>query len=102
MGAVDLQIQVLLSSALVSFTPRLLYPRQKISAYPLGMRLMGPRTGLEDVESRKILPVSGLELRPLCRIQPLTISGSFYLLCMNNSSISEFSSGFMHMLKFTA
>jgi hypothetical protein len=28
---------------------------------------MGPRMGLEDVERRKILPLPGLELRPLGR-----------------------------------
>jgi hypothetical protein len=26
-----------------------------------------PRTGLDDVERGKVLPLSGLELRPLCR-----------------------------------
>jgi hypothetical protein len=28
---------------------------------------VGPRTGLDNVERRKILPLEGLELRPLCR-----------------------------------
>jgi hypothetical protein len=28
---------------------------------------MGPRTGLDDVERRNILPLPGLELRPLGR-----------------------------------
>jgi hypothetical protein len=28
---------------------------------------MGPRIGLDDVERRKILPLLGLELRPLVR-----------------------------------
>jgi hypothetical protein len=28
---------------------------------------MGPRTDVDDVERRKILPLLGLELRPLCR-----------------------------------
>jgi hypothetical protein len=28
---------------------------------------VGPRTGLDDVESRKILPLPGLELRPSYR-----------------------------------
>jgi hypothetical protein len=28
---------------------------------------VGPRTGLEDMEKRKLLPLPGLELRPLSR-----------------------------------
>jgi hypothetical protein len=28
---------------------------------------VGPRTGLDDVEKRKFLPLPGLKLRPLCR-----------------------------------
>jgi hypothetical protein len=27
---------------------------------------VGPRTGLDEVERRRILPLPGLELRPLC------------------------------------
>jgi hypothetical protein len=32
---------------------------------------VGPRTGLDDVEKRKFLPLPGLELRPLGRSQQL-------------------------------
>jgi hypothetical protein len=39
---------------------------------------LGPRTGLEDVEERKYLPLPGLELRPLGR--PAR-SQSLYRLC---------------------
>jgi hypothetical protein len=50
----------------VSFTLRPLYPHRKIPQYPLIMRLeaegcVGPRIGLEDVERRKILPITRLE-----------------------------------------
>jgi hypothetical protein len=40
---------------------------------------MGPRTGLDDLERRKILPLRGLELRPLDRS---TRSQSLYLCYM--------------------
>jgi hypothetical protein len=76
-------------------------PSRKRSRYPLDMRLVGPRIGLEDVESRKILPVPGIELRLLCHAA-LNYSSGSYLLCLNNLSTSEFSSEFILMLKFTA
>jgi hypothetical protein len=34
---------------------------------PVSIGWVGLRTGLDDVERRKILPLPGLELRPLCR-----------------------------------
>jgi hypothetical protein len=45
---------------LVSFKPRPLTP----CAYSLG-GWVGPRTDLDDVESRKIISLPGIELRPL-------------------------------------
>jgi hypothetical protein len=54
-------------SWVVSFTPWPLYPRERApDAHWIGGWL-GPRTGLDDVESRKVLPLPGLELRPLGR-----------------------------------
>jgi hypothetical protein len=51
-----------------SFTPRPLYPREK------GIHWIGGwvnlRTGMDKVERRKILPLPGLELRPLGRPAP--------------------------------
>jgi hypothetical protein len=35
--------------------------------YPLNRSLGAPRTGLDDVKGRKILPLPGLELQPLSR-----------------------------------
>jgi hypothetical protein len=49
----------------VSFTPRPLYPQKKSPRYPMYRRLGGPRAGLDDAERRNILPLPGLELRPL-------------------------------------
>jgi hypothetical protein len=46
----------------VSLTPWPLYTQGKSPRYPLGRRLMGPRTGLDDVEKRKFLTLPGLEL----------------------------------------
>jgi hypothetical protein len=39
---------------------------------------VGPRTGLDDVERRKTLPLPGLKLRPLCR--PTRIESLYYIL----------------------
>jgi hypothetical protein len=52
---------------LVSFTPQLLYPRGNRPGTHWIWCCVGPRTGLDDVESRKILPLPGLELRPFGR-----------------------------------
>jgi hypothetical protein len=49
----------------VSFTPRLLYPRAKSPRHPLYW--MGRRAGLDEVEKRKFLTLSGLEFRPFGR-----------------------------------
>jgi hypothetical protein len=68
----DVYINVFLTSALVGviwsasrpgrFTPGLRAP----GAHWIG-GCMGPRTGLDNVEKRKILTLPGLELRPLGR-----------------------------------
>jgi hypothetical protein len=49
----------------VSFTSRPLYPRGKRSRYPLDRRLSGQKTGLDNVERRKIVSLLGFEVRPL-------------------------------------
>jgi hypothetical protein len=54
-------------SWVVRFTLRQLYPRGKSPRYPLYRRLDSPRAGLDDVEKRKFLTLSGLELRTLGR-----------------------------------
>jgi hypothetical protein len=44
---------------------------------------MGPRSGLDDVEKRKILPLLGLELGPLGQLahsQSLTIPNTLFQL----------------------
>jgi hypothetical protein len=47
-------------------------PGEKIpGTHSIGGRV-GPRTGLDDVQRRKILPLPGLELRPLS-VQPVAI-----------------------------
>jgi hypothetical protein len=51
----------------ISFTPRPFYLPGKSPRYPLVRRLGRPRTALEDVERRQILPLPGLEPRPLGR-----------------------------------
>jgi hypothetical protein len=43
----------------------MLYPREKNPSYPLDRRMGGLRTGLYNMERRKILPLLGLELQPL-------------------------------------
>lgn len=50
-----------------------LTPGRKSPWYLLGRRLVGPRTGLGDVERRKVLPLQRLELRP-----PQSSSQSLY------------------------
>jgi hypothetical protein len=45
---------------MVSFTSLPLYPRGKITQYPLHVRLVGSRADLDDVE--KIFDLPGLEL----------------------------------------
>jgi hypothetical protein len=67
-GGVDVQIHVFLTSALVSrewlgsrldrFIPG---ERGPVTHYVAGW--VGPRTGLDAVKRRKILPVPGLEIR---------------------------------------
>jgi hypothetical protein len=44
---------------------------------------VGPRTGLDDVEKRQILPLPGLELRTLGRSQSL--SRQYARQCLQNS-----------------
>jgi hypothetical protein len=64
---VDIYIPVFFASALVggvvSFAPRPLYPGERaLGTHWIG-GWMGPGSGLDDVERRKILPPPGLELR---------------------------------------
>jgi hypothetical protein len=70
-GGVDVQIHVLLTSALVRgewsasrpcrFTPG----ERAVGTHWLG-GWVGPRTSVNVVEKRKFLTLPGLELRPLC------------------------------------
>jgi hypothetical protein len=71
-GGVDEYIHVFLNSALVGSEWSSSCPGR----FTLGERApgihwiegwVGPGTGLDDVEKRKILPIPGLELRPLGR-----------------------------------
>jgi hypothetical protein len=51
----------------VSSTPRLLYSRERaLSTHWTGC-WVGPTTGLDDTKRGKILPLTGLELRPFGR-----------------------------------
>jgi hypothetical protein len=51
----------------VSFTPGRFSPGESAPGIHWIGDWVGPRTGLEDVERRKILPLPGFELRPLGR-----------------------------------
>jgi hypothetical protein len=70
---VDVWIHVFLISAIVGGK----WLASRLGRFTLGKRApgtnwigdwMGPRTGLDDVERRKILPLLGLEIRPLGRL----------------------------------
>jgi hypothetical protein len=66
-GGIDVQSHVFLISALA----RGEWSASRPSRFSPGAHWVGgrvdPRTSLDDVENIKILPISGLELRPLCR-----------------------------------
>jgi hypothetical protein len=51
----------------ISFTPQAFYSRRNRLRYPLDRRFHEPRTGLDDVERRKILPLLGFELQTVGR-----------------------------------
>jgi hypothetical protein len=55
---------------MVSFMYQPLYPRGKSPGTRWIGGWMDPRAGLDDMEKRKILTLSGLELRPLGRPAP--------------------------------
>jgi hypothetical protein len=54
-------------SSLVSFTSRPLYPWEEAPGTPWIGGWVGPTAGLNDVEKRKFLTLSGLQLRTLGR-----------------------------------
>jgi hypothetical protein len=54
----------------MSFMPQVLYPQGKSPWYPLDRRLGEPTAGLDNVEKKKFLSLSGLDLRPLSH-QPI-------------------------------
>jgi hypothetical protein len=71
-GGVDVQIRVFLTSALVggqlsASRLDLLTTRERALGTHWTGGWVGPRTGLDDVEKRKILPPSRLEPLPLSR-----------------------------------
>jgi hypothetical protein len=87
-GAVDVQIHVFLTSALVgsewsASRPGRFIPGER-ATWIRGW--VGPRTGLDDLEKRTFLPLSGLELLLLGRpafsqsLYRLRYSGSQYIL----------------------
>jgi hypothetical protein len=89
-GGVDVKIHVFLTSALggvVSFRPRPLYPGERAPGTNWIGGWVGPRTGLDDVERRKLLPLPGLELRTLCH--PVRMQ-SLYRLRYPGSSHGRF------------
>jgi hypothetical protein len=70
-GEVDVQIHIFLTSALVAGE----WSASRLDRLTLGKTAPGthwiggwvcPRTGLDDVERRKILTLPGFEFRPLC------------------------------------
>jgi hypothetical protein len=71
-GGVDLQIHVLLISALAggvlsASCPGRFTPGERAAGTLWIGGWVGPRTGMDAVEKRKFFPVSGLELQPLYR-----------------------------------
>jgi hypothetical protein len=82
-GAVDVQIQIFLTSALLggewsdSHPARFTQGERAPGTHWIG-GWVGPRTGLDHVEKRKFFTLSGLELRPLGR---RARSQSLYRLC---------------------
>jgi hypothetical protein len=63
-GGVDVQIHVFLTSALVGGERLDSRPGRFTPGIHWRGSWVGPRTGLDDVERRKIFPLPGLELRP--------------------------------------
>jgi hypothetical protein len=68
-GGVDAQIHVILTSALVGVgqlhAPATLPPRERAASTHWIGGWVDPRASLDNVEIRKFLTLSGLELRPL-------------------------------------
>jgi hypothetical protein len=84
-GGVDVYIHILLTSALVggewsASRPGCFTPEQRAPAVHWIEGWVGAETSLDDIARRKILPLRGLELRPLGR--PAR-SQSLYLLLIN-------------------
>jgi hypothetical protein len=81
-GGVDVQIHIFLTSALVgdewsASRPCRFTPEERACGTLWRAGWVGPRTGLDDVEMRKFLTLTGLELRSLGL---LTRSQSLYQL----------------------
>jgi hypothetical protein len=68
---------------MVSFTPQSLYPQGKSpSAHWIG-GWVGPRTGLNNMEKRKILPLPGFKLPPVASCYTnCTIPVHNYKICL--------------------
>jgi hypothetical protein len=84
-GGVGVQIHVSLTSALVggewsASRPGRFAPGRFPGTHSIG-GWVGPRTGMDDVEKRKILPLPGLAFRPLGRT---ACSQSLFLTALKN------------------
>jgi hypothetical protein len=89
-GRVDVQIHIFLTSALAggewsASRPGRITPGEKAPGTHWIEGLVDPRAGLNDLEKRKFLTLSGLELRPLTR---KARSQSLYRLCYPGSYLS--------------
>jgi hypothetical protein len=82
-GGADVYIHVFSTSALVEGERSASSPGRFTPSTQWKVGWVGPRTGLDEVEKRKILPLPGLKLRPLCRshcqsLYRLRYPGSYY------------------------
>jgi hypothetical protein len=84
-GGMDVQMHIFLISALagggwrrvVSFMPSSFTPKERAPGTHWIGGWVGPRTSLDDVEGRKILPLQGLNSNPLA----LLLIASCYTDC---------------------
>jgi hypothetical protein len=70
-GGVDVQFHIFLTLALVggewsASRPGRFTPRERAPGTHWKAGWVGPRTSLDDMGKKKISPLTGLELQPLC------------------------------------